>query len=59
MELIATSIIGVLILPPGLILLVLAVGVLLLNKSPVLGKSVLWFGLIIFYFKRQKTQTEP
>ena len=49
MELIATSIIGALILPPGLILLMLAVGVLLLSKSSVLGKSVLWFGLIIFY----------
>jgi uncharacterized SAM-binding protein YcdF (DUF218 family) len=49
MEQVATSIIGSLIFPPGLILFMLAVGVLLLNKSPVLGKSVLWFGLIIFY----------
>ena len=49
MEQIATSIIGSLILPPGLILLMLAVGALLLNKSPVLGKSMLLFGLIIFY----------
>jgi uncharacterized SAM-binding protein YcdF (DUF218 family) len=49
MELIAASIIGSLILPPGIILLMLAVGVLLLSKSTVLGKSVLWSGLIIFY----------
>jgi len=27
----------------------LAVGVLLLNKSPLMGKAALWFGLIIFY----------
>ena len=49
MEQIATGVIKSMILPPGLILVMLAVGVLLLNKSPVLGKAALWFGLIIFY----------
>jgi uncharacterized SAM-binding protein YcdF (DUF218 family) len=49
MEQIATGVIKSLILPPGLILFMLTVGVLLLNKSPVLGKSTLWLGLIISY----------
>jgi len=49
MEQFATRIIESLILPPGLFLFLLAVGVLLLNKSSVLGKSALWVGLIIFY----------
>ena len=49
MELFATSIIKSLIFPPGIFLLLLTVSALLLNKRPLLGKSVLWAGLIIFY----------
>ena len=49
MEQIATAVIKSIILPPGLILFMVAVGVLLLNKNPVLGKTTVWFGLVIFY----------
>ena len=49
MEQFATHIIESMIFPPGVFLFLLAVGVLLLNKSPVFGKSALWVGLIIFY----------
>ena len=49
MEQIVTGVIKSMILPPGLILLMIAVGVLLLNKSPVLAKVAVWFGLIILY----------
>ncbi len=49
MELFVTRIIESLIFPPGLFLFLIAIGVLLLKKSPVLGKSMLWLGLIIFY----------
>ena len=49
MEQFVTRIIESLILPPGLFLFLLVAGMLLLNKKPVLGKSVLWFGLILFY----------
>ncbi len=49
MEQFITSIIESLIFPPGLILFLLVAGMLLLNKKPVLGKSALWFGLILLY----------
>jgi uncharacterized SAM-binding protein YcdF (DUF218 family) len=49
MEQIVTSVIKSMILPPGLFLSMIAVGVLLLNKNPLLGKTMVWFGLAIFY----------
>ena len=49
MELFITGVIKSLIFPPGLFLLMLAAGVLLLNKRPALGKSLLYAGLIVFY----------
>ncbi len=49
MERFVTNIIEALIFPPGIFLFLLAGGLLLLNKRPVLGKSALWVGLITFY----------
>jgi uncharacterized SAM-binding protein YcdF (DUF218 family) len=49
MEQIVTSVIKSMLLPPGLFLSVIAVGVLLLNKNPLLGKTTVWSGLAIFY----------
>lgn len=49
MELLITNIIKSLIFPPGIFLLLLAAGILILNRSPVIGKSVLWIGIIFFY----------
>ena len=49
MEQFVTRIIESLILPPGLFLFLLVVGLVLLKKKPVLGKSVLCFVLATFY----------
>jgi uncharacterized SAM-binding protein YcdF (DUF218 family) len=49
MEQFVTRIIESLILPPGLFLFLLTVGVVLLKKRPVMAKSMLCFGLTIFY----------
>lgn len=49
MEILATNIIKLLILPPGLFFCLLATGLLLINRRPVIGKSLLWIGLIVFY----------
>ncbi len=49
MELIVTNIIKLLILPPGLFFWLFAAGLLLINRRPVIGKSLLWTGLAAFY----------
>ena len=49
MELFVTRFIELFIIPPGILLLILSAGVLLLKKSPRAGKSLLVFGLISFY----------
>ncbi len=49
MEVLATNIIKLLILPPGLFFLLLVTGLLLSRRRPVIGKSMLWLGLVIFY----------
>jgi len=49
MEQFVTRTIESLIFPPGLFLFLFTVGVVLLNKRPGLGKSVLCIGLIIIY----------
>jgi uncharacterized SAM-binding protein YcdF (DUF218 family) len=49
MEQFVTRTIEALILPPGLFLVLFSVGLLLLSKRSVLGKSLLSVGLIVFY----------
>lgn len=49
MELLITSIAKTLILPPGIILILVSAGLLLLKKRPLIAKSLLWTGLIILY----------
>ncbi len=49
MELVFTYIINWLILPPGLIFCLLVIGLILISQKPVIGKSVLWIGIIVFY----------
>lgn len=49
MDLVATSIIKSVLLPPGLFFVILAVGLLLLNKRSASGKAVLWSGLLVCY----------
>lgn len=49
MELLFTNFIKSLIFPPGFFLLLLVIGLLLLKQRPVIGKSVLWVGIIFFY----------
>jgi uncharacterized SAM-binding protein YcdF (DUF218 family) len=49
MELLITNILQRLFLPPGVVLLVMLVGVVLLRLRPLLAKVLLWFGLLIGY----------
>lgn len=49
MELLVTSVIKTLILPPGFFLILFATSLLLLRKWPVIGRSLLWTGLVILY----------
>ena len=49
MEHVATIIVESVLLPPGLLLILLVAGILVLNKSPVLGKAALWSVVIVIY----------